>query len=87
MGPSIPRSTRDPLQPGVYTPAESTTTHTIDAGLDVSGEGRSCNVIVGSFTVQELAYDPATHQITALAVISSNAAIRCRGHRLSARCA
>jgi hypothetical protein len=58
-----------PIQPGVYEQAQrwpfQATGH---PGLSVSGEGRGCNTLTGTFKVLEVVRDPATDVLQSFAV-------------------
>jgi hypothetical protein len=51
-------------------------------GLDVSGDGRGCNTVSGSFTVLEIARDPATDLVTRFAASFEQ---HCEGGTAAAR--
>lgn len=55
------------LRPGNYFDAERAPFRTGRApGIDISGEGRGCNKIWGSFTIDQIASDPSTGKVTLL---------------------
>ena len=51
-------------------------------GLDVSGDGRGCNTVSGTFTVLEIALDPATDLVTSFAATFEQ---HCEGGTTAAR--
>jgi hypothetical protein len=56
------------LTVGTYPEVARASFRTTTAGLDVSGNGRGCNIVAGYFTVHEIAIDPGTGSVTAFAV-------------------
>ncbi|MFG1811750.1 hypothetical protein [Streptomyces sp. NPDC049040] len=57
----------DVLRPGVYTKAEEAPIRTGHApGLFVFGDGRACSNLYGQFSIDQIATDPATGDVTML---------------------
>lgn len=57
----------DVLRPGVYTKAEEAPNRSGHApGLFVFGDGRSCSDVYGQFSIDQIATDPATGDVTML---------------------